>query len=241
MGGAGGSGGMSGASGSAGSGGGGGSGGSGGKVPVCATPAPNEGVERATNNYIECDVEEQGIDFDVMANYAEGRKPGYDPGTTPVSFTNYGTAFTGSAVQDCHAYCYKSNLTLGLDLIAGAEASLRGEVLFGFPPTVAPIADATGRLSLGWIYVDGPALPAGTKLTVQMVLQNDKGVSLGNGPIDAGLKKWIEFKYFPIQNGFQPDDLKNVTHIGFRATLAPANLAQDWHGVVYADHFQLRK
>jgi hypothetical protein len=234
-------GGAAGSAGSAGAGGSAGSAGGGGKVPACMTPDVADGVDRAANNYIECDVEEQAIDFDVMAAYGQDREPGYDPSTTPVSFTDYGTAFSGSAVQECHPYCYKGNLTLGLDLLAGAESSLRGEVLFAFPNTVAPIANASGRLSLGWIYVDGPALPAGTKLTVQMVLKNDKGVALGNGPIDATVKKWIEFKYFPIQNGFQAADLMNVTHIGFRATLTPLAAAQDWHGVIYADHFQLRQ
>lgn len=209
-----------------------------GKVPMCLTMNVADGVNRAANNYIECDVEEQAIDFDVTAAYDAGRDPGYDPLKTPASFTAFGTAFTGSAVQECHPYCYKGNLTLGLDFVAAQEASQRGEVLFAFPDTVAPIADATGRLSLGWIYLDGPALPGGSKLTAQMVLKNDKGVALGTGPLDVPVKNWVEFKYFPIQNGFQPADLKNVTHIGFRVTLAPAG---SWQGVIYADHFQLRQ
>jgi hypothetical protein len=225
-------------------GGGGGAGGaSGGKVPMCLTPDVEDGVNRAANNYIECDVEEQALDFDVMAAYPQPRKPGYDPATTPVSFTDYGTAFSGSAVQECHPYCYKGNLTLGLDLVAGSEQSLRGEVLFAFPPSVAPIANASGRNSLGWIYLDGPALPAGTKLTVQMVLKSaDKTTTaLGSGPHDLTPGVWYEFKYFPIQQGFQAGDLTNITHIGFRATLTPAAMAQNWSGVIYADHFQLRQ
>jgi hypothetical protein len=236
-----GSGGAAGGGGVSGSGGSGGSGGAG-KVPMCLTNDVADGVDRATNNYIECDVEDQAIDFDVAAAYMAPRKPGYDPSTTPVSFTDYGSAFTGSAVQECHPYCYKGNLTLGLDLIAGTEQSLRGEVLFAFPNTVAPIANATGRNSLGWIYVDGPALPAGTKLTLQMVLKSaTKGVVLANDTHDVTPGNWFEFKYFPIQNGFAAGDLMGITHIGFRASLTPVASAQNWSGVVYVDHFQLRQ
>jgi hypothetical protein len=145
-------------------------------------------------------------------------------------------------VQECHPYCYKGNLTIGLDLIAGADASLRGEVLFGFPPTVAPIAMPSGRASLGWVWVDGPALPAGTKLTLQMVLKSvEKGVVVANDVKDVQPKKWYEFRYFPIDQGFDKANLVNITHIGFRATLSPTAAAADWHGVIYADHFQLRK
>jgi len=242
-----------GASGSGSAGGGGGSGGAGGsaggssgggtgKVPMCLTNDVTGGVNRSDNQYIECDVEAQAIDFDVAAAYKAPRVPGYDPSTTPVTFTDYGTAFTGSAVQECHPYCYRGNLTLGLDLIAGAETSLRGEVLFGFPPTVAPIVDPKGRASLGWVFVDGPALPAGTTLSLTMVLKSmDKGVVLATMPKTAALKTWIEFRYFPIDSGFAAADLVNITHIGFRIALTPTAAAADWHGVVYADHFQLRK
>lgn len=220
---------------------GGSTGGVGGKVPMCITSKVQDGVDRASKNYIECDVEEQGIDFDVMAAYPPPREPGYDPTTTPVSFTDYGTAFTGSAVQECHPYCYKGNLTLGVDFVPGTETSLRGEVLFAFPGTVAPIANASGRLSLGWVFLDGPALPAGSKVTVQMVLKStDKPVALGTGTHDLPIGTWVEFKYFPIQQGFQAADLLNVTHIGFRATISPAP-TQPWSGVIYADHFQLRQ
>ncbi|HVY26188.1 MAG TPA: hypothetical protein VHB79_06530 [Polyangiaceae bacterium] len=240
---AGGSAGSAGTAGSAGSGtGGGGAGGGGaGKTPQCVTNAEQDGVDRAMNNYIECDVEDQAIDFDVMAAYPPPRKPGYDPSTTPVTFTDYGTAFTGSAVQMCHPYCYQGNLTLGLDLIAGADTSLRGEVLFGFPPTVAPIVAPSGRASLGWVWIDGPALPAGSKLNLQMVLKNDKGVVVAKETKDGVPQKWIEFRYFPIDSTFDKADLVNVTHIGFRVTLTPTAGATDWHGVIYADHFQLRK
>jgi hypothetical protein len=240
---AGGSGGAGGAgtAGSSGAGGSGGSGGSGGgKVPMCITSKVEDGVDRAANNYIECDVEEQAIDFDVMAAYGANRKPGYDPSTTPISFTDFGTAFTGSAAQECHPYCYKGNATLGIEVVAGTESSLKGEVLFAFPNTVAPIADASGRNSLGWVFLDGPALPAGAKVTVQMVLKSgNKPTVLGNGTHDVTIGKWIEFKYFPIQQGFQAADLMGVTHIGFRMTIT--GTTQAWSGVMYADHFQLRK
>jgi hypothetical protein len=213
----------------------------GGKIPMCLTNDVAGGVNRATNQYIECDVEAQAIDFDVAANYSPPRVPGYDPALTPVTITNYGTAFTGFQVQQCHPYCYKANLTVGLDLIAGSDQSLRGEAIFDFPPTVAPIANAVGRASLGWIYVDGPALPAGTTLTAQMVLKSQgKGILLAKDTKAAPIKTWIEFKYFPIEQGFNTADLVNITSIGFRLTLAPTAGAADWHGVVYADHFQLR-
>jgi hypothetical protein len=212
-----------------------------GKEPACMTNDEAGGVTRAMKQYIECDVEDQAIDFDVAADYPAPRKPGYAPETTPVSVTEYGTAFTGFAVQKCHPYCYAGNLTVGVDFVAGSDQSLRGEVLFDFPPTVAPIAAAAGRNSLGWLWVDGPPLPAGTTLTAQMVLKSkDKGVLVANTGKAVTLNAWTEFKYFPIQGGFTAADLVNITSIGFRLTLGPTAAAKDWHGVVYADHFQLR-
>jgi hypothetical protein len=223
------------------SGGGTGGGGSG-KVPTCLTMDVADGVNRGMNNYIECDVEEQALDFDVMAAYPANRKPGYDPSTTPATFTDFGTALTGAVAQECHPYCWKGNLTVGVDFVAGAEASLRGEVLFAFPPTVAPIVAPAGRNSLGWIFLDGPALPAGVKLTAQMVLKSaDKGILVANNSLDVTLKKWFEFKYFPIQQGYDQANLVNITHIGFRITMSPPAAAANWSGVIYADHFQLRK
>ena len=134
------------------------------------------------------------------------------------------------------------NLTIGVDFVAGAESSLKGEVLFAFPPTVAPIVAASGRNSLGWIFLDGPALPAGVKLTAQMVLKSaDKGILIANNSLDVTLKKWFGFKYFPIQQGYNQADLVNITHIGFRITMSPPTAAANWSGVIYADHFQLRK
>jgi hypothetical protein len=95
---------------------------------------------------------------------------------------------------------------------------------------------------LGWVWIDGPTLPAGTKLTLQMVLKsNDNGLLLSNEMKDAVPQKWYEFRYFPIDSGFDKAKLTNITHIGFRVTLSPTAMAADWHGVVYADHFQLRK
>jgi hypothetical protein len=214
----------------------------GGTIPLCITEDVAGGVNRASMNYIECDVEDQAIDFDVAANYPAPRKPGYDPSITPVTLTAFGTGFTGFAVQQCHPYCYRANLTIGIDFIAGSDATLRGEAIFDFPPTVAPIANAVNRASLGWLYVDGPPLPAGTTLTAQMVLKStSKGILLANGTKAAPPKTWVEFKYFPIQQGFNAADLVDITSIGFRLTLSPTASAKDWHGVVYADHFQLRK
>src|SRR4029078_3308771 len=133
------------------------------------------------------------------------------------------------------------NLTVGIDVVAGNASSQRGEVLFDFPPTVAPIVSPAGRASLGWIYLDGPARPAGTTVTAQMVLKSkDKGLLVGKEQKKITLKTWAEFRYFPIQHSFDVPDLVNVMSIGFRVTFAMTS-AQDWHGVIYADHFQLRK
>jgi len=213
----------------------------GGMIPMCVTNDVAGGVNRVATNYTECDVEDQAIDFDVAANYPTPRKPGYDPSTTPVTVTDFGTAFSGYAVQECHPYCYKGNLTLGIDVVASRATSLRGEVLFDFPPSVAPIVSPAGRASLGWIYLDGPALPVGVTVTAQMVLKSkDKGLLVGSEMKKVTLKTWAEFRYFPIQQAFNVADLVNVTSIGFRLTFA-ATGAQEWHGVIYADHFQLRK
>jgi hypothetical protein len=208
--------------------------------PTCLTENVADGVNRAANNYIECDVEAQAIDFDVAENYAQDRDPGYDPALTTVSFTDFGTAFTGFAVQECHPYCYEGNLTLGVTFSAADAQSVQGEVLFAFPAGVAPIADAVGRLSLGWVFVDGPALPGGATLTGEMVLKSaDKGILVANGGSqDLTPGTWKEFKYFPIEQGFNEADLTNIEAIGFRITLSQAG---DWQGVIYADHFQLRQ
>jgi hypothetical protein len=212
----------------------------GGKIPMCLTNDVAGGVNRAAMQYVECDVEDQAIDFDVAANYPAPRKPGYDPSTTPVTISDFGSALTGYEVQQCHPYCYKGNLTIGVDVVPAIASSLRGEALFDFPPSVSPIVAPAGRASLGWLYLDGPALPAGTTVTAQMLLKSkDKGLLVGSENKKITLKTWAEFRYFPIQQAFNVADLVNVTSIGFRLTFAGAT--QEWHGVVYADHFQLRK
>jgi hypothetical protein len=237
------SGGAGGAAGSAGAAGGGTAGGGMGVTPQCLTNDTAFGVTMATTKYIECDVETQAIEFDVAANFSvtPGKGPGYDPTKTPSSFTNYGTAFTGWAVQECHPYCWKGNLTVGVSFVPGSDAGSRGEVLIDFPTTVN-IANAVGRNSLGWIWLDGPALPAGSTLKAEMVLKSStKGLLVAkNGSLTVTPKKWFEFKYFPIQNGFDAADLVNITSIGFRVTLSP-NATSAWSGVIYADHFQLRQ
>jgi hypothetical protein len=214
-----------------------------GKLPTCITNDVVGGMNRSTNNYIECDVEAQAIDFDVATSYAANRKPGYPPDMTPVTISNYGNAFTGYQAQMCHPYCYSGNLTVGVEFAPGSDASLRGEVFFDFPATGLnlPITNAVGRASLGWIYLDGPALPAGATLTAQMLLKStDKGVLVAKDSKKLGLKQWVEFKYFPIEQGFNTADLTNITSMGFRITMSTAGAAA-WQGVVYADHFQLRK
>src|SRR5262249_7419662 len=143
---------------------------------MCVTMDLAAAMNRA---YIECDVENQAIDFDVAANYVAPRKPGYDPAMTPVTITDYGKAFSGYEVQMCHPYCYKANLTIGVDFVPGSDPGLRGEIFFDFPATGTglPITNAAGRPSLGWIYLDGPALPAGAMVNAQMELKSkDKGL-----------------------------------------------------------------
>ncbi len=224
-----------------------------GKPPACISNDVAGAVNRINTNFSECDVQDQGIDFDVAANYDASNyatnvkklTPGYDPSTTPVTITNYGTAFSGYAVQMCHPYCYKANLTVGVDFVPGSDAGMRGEAQFAFPATGTglPITNAVGRASLGWLYLDGPALPAGAVVTAQMELvSKDKGLLLANAsqtkPITVG--KWLEFRPFPIESAFNTGDLTNITSMGFRLTMSGTGAAE-WHGVVYADHFQLRK
>jgi hypothetical protein len=220
-----------------------------GKIPTCVSNDVAGATARVNTNFSECDVQDQAIDFDVAAGYAaslyNGKTiaPGYDPATTPVTISNYGTAFSGYQVQSCHPYCYQQNLTIGVDLVPGSDASLRGEIFFDFPQTGKglPIKTATGRASLGWIYLDGPALPAGATITAQMELKStDKGLLVAKDPMKiTALKKWYEFRYFPIDTEFNAADLVNITSIGFKFTMATAGAAE-WHGVIYADHFQLR-
>jgi len=219
-----------------------------GKIPTCISNDVAGATNRVITNYSECDVQDQAIDFDVAAGFAASLynnktlAPGYDPSTTPVTISNYGTAFSGYQVQSCHPYCYQQNLTIGVDLVPGSDASLRGEIFFDFPQTGKglPIKNAAGRASLGWIYLDGPALPAGAMVTAQMELKStDKGLLVAKEVKQVTLKKWIEFRYFPIDSTFNAGDLTNITTIGFKFTMATAGAAE-WHGVLYADHFQLR-
>jgi hypothetical protein len=216
-----------------------------GKIPTCVTNDVAGGMNRATNQYIECDVENQAIDFDVAASYGANRKPGYDPSLTPVTVSNYGTAFSGYQVQMCHPYCYSGNLTVGVDFVPGSDMSLRGEIFFDFPTTGTnltglPITNAAGRASLGWIYLDGPALPAGAMVNAQMELKStDNGLLTAMEVKKVALKTWVEFRYFPIDSTFDKTKLTHITSIGFKLTMATAGAAE-WHGVIYADHFQLR-
>jgi hypothetical protein len=209
--------------------------------PTCLTPDPMQGINRANAEYIECDFEDQSIDFTTAADYAlqtPARNPGYDPAETTVSYTEFGTAFTGHAVQQCHPFCYSSNLTIGVTFDSTDANSVRGEVLFDFPPTVAPIANAVGRDSLAWLFLDGPALPDGVTLEAHLVLEStDNGIRVANQAQELTVGQWVEPKYFPIEQGFAAGQLTNITAIGFRIT---ASAPLDWTGVIYADHFQLR-
>ena len=159
-----------------------------------------------------------------------------------MTISNYGTAFSGYQVQSCHPYCYQQNLTIGVDLVPGSDMSLRGEIFFDFPQTGKglPITNAAGRASLGWIYLDGPTLPAGAMVSAQMELKSkDNGLLTAMEVKKVPLKTWVEFRYFPIDSTFDKTKLTNITTIGFKLTMATAGAAE-WHGVLYADHFQLR-
>jgi hypothetical protein len=219
-----------------------------GTIPTCISNDVAGATSRVITNFSECDVQDQAIDFDVAAGYAanlyNGKTiaPGYDPSTTPVTISNYGTAFSGYQVQSCHPYCYQQNLTIGVNLVPGSDMSLRGEIFFDFPKTGKglPITNAAGRARLGWIYLDGPALPAGAKVTAQMELKStDNGLLTAMEVKQVPLKTWVEFRYFPIDSTFDKTKLTNITTIGFKLTMATAG-AGEWHGVIYADHFQLR-
>jgi hypothetical protein len=219
-----------------------------GKIPTCISNDVAGAVNRVNTNFSECDVQDQAIDFDVAAGYAAALynnktiAPGYDPSTTPVTISNYGTVFSGYQVQSCHPYCYQQNLTIGVDFVPGSDTSLRGEIFFDFPKTGKglPITNAAGRASLGWIYLDGPALPAGAMVTAQMELKStDNGLLTAMEIKKVPLKTWVEFRYFPIDSTFDKTKLTNITTIGFKLTMATAGAAE-WHGVIYADHFQLR-
>ncbi len=221
-----------------------------GTAPTCAqnTPSPNDARPG------ECDYLLQSLDFEDSFGYAS------PPGSIKV--TSYGQAFGRFAVNACSPYCYAKNLTVGVDIVGGGSpAQLQGEIILSFPTTGPnlPIAaaDAT-RNGLAWITFDGAAKP-GFEIDTQLVLETAAGIVPavenkaffkpgGNlapfGPFNVtnnySYANGCEFKYFPMTGatGF-PSAPANVTGIGFRIT-AKAAAGQEWHGVAYIDHAQIR-
>jgi hypothetical protein len=220
-----------------------------GTPPTCKVETPSPNGARAN----ECDFLLQSIDFDDKYNYS----------TTPqqITVTTYGTAIGQTAINKCSPYCYGKNLTVGIDIVGGNDASLKGEVIVEFPATGPnlPItaADST-RNSLAWITFDGDAKPP-FEIDTQLVIETTTGVVAsveskpffkpgGNknpfGPFsivnDYSYGNGSEFKYFNVTtaSGF-PTAPQNVTGIGFRIT-AKATPGQEWHGVAYIDHLQIR-
>lgn len=234
-------------------GGSGGSGGTGGApsgtAPTCKKETPSPNGARP----IECDYLLQSIDFEDSLSYPSP--------PTSIKVTNYGKAIGQTAVNKCSPFCYGKNLTVGIDIVGSQPETLKGEVIAEFPATGPglPITAADGnRNTLAWITFDGDAAPT-FEITTQLVLQTSTGVVAsveqkpyfkpgGNqnpfGPFsiqdDYSYKNGAEFKYFAVNgnNGF-PTAPQNVTGIGIRIT-AKATAGQEWHGVAYIDHLQVR-
>jgi hypothetical protein len=221
-----------------------------GTAPTCAkdTPSPN-GARPG-----ECDYLLQSLDFEDAFGY---------PSPPPsIKVTSYGEAFGRFAINACSPYCYAKNLTVGVDIVGGGSAAqLQGELVLEFPhagPNLPIAAADASRNGLAWITFDGAAKPA-FEIDTQLVLETAAGVvpavetkpffkpggSLAPfGPFDVtnnySYANGCEFKYFPMNgaNGF-PTAPTNVTGIGFRIT-AKAAAGQEWHGVAYIDHAQIR-
>lgn len=243
--------GAAGASGSAGANGGsaGGAGAPTGTPPTCKTPTPSPNGARP----IECDYLLQSIDFEDEHSYASP--------PASIKITSYGKAIGQTAVNACSPFCYGKNLTVGIDIVGGQEETLKGEVIALFPATGPglPIAAADGnRNTLAWITFDGEAKPP-FEIDTQLVLETTTGVvaSVENKPFfkpggnqnpfgpfsiqnDYSYNNGAEFKYFAVNgnSGF-PTAPQNVIGIGFRIT-AKATAGQEWHGVAYIDHLQVR-
>jgi hypothetical protein len=241
--------------GSGGAGGGGGAGGNAtagaggapaGTPPTCAkeTPSPNGAKP------IECDYLLQSIDFEDMHSYA----------TTPANIktTAFGKAFGQFAINKCSPFCYAKNLTVGVDIVGGSDATTKGEIIVDYPATGngLPITAAdANRNILAWITFDGAKKPD-FEIDTQLVLQTSGGVVPsvevkqyfkpgGNnnpfGPFtENSYQQGAEFKYFNAVGGQGfPTAPTNVTGIGFRI-VAKATAGQEWHGVAYIDHLQVR-
>ena len=243
---AGGSSGAGGAGGASGAGGSGSGGAPSGTAPTCKTPTPSPNGAKP----IECDYLLQSIDFETMYSYASP--------PTSIKVTSFGAAFGQFAINNCSPFCYAKNLTVGVDIVGGSDATTKGEIIAEFPATGdgLPITTAdANRNILAWITFDGETKPD-FEIDTQLVLETAGGVVPsvetkqyfkpgGNqapfGPFsDQSYAMGGEFKYFNAvgANGF-PTMPANVTGIGFRI-VAKATAGQQWHGVAYIDHLQVR-
>jgi len=216
--------------------------------PTCAKNTPEPNPTRPS----ECDFLLQSLDFEDTLGYA----------STPaqVKLTSFGQAFGLSAINSCSPYCYSKNLTVGIDIVGGSSAQTQGEIIIEFPTTGngLPITTAVGRDSLAWITFDGAAKPP-FEIDTQMVLETSTGIipavqvkqffkTGGNsnpfGPFnvmnDYSFSNGSEFKYFGLGTPKDfPTAPTNVTGMGFRI-VAKATAGQEWHGVAYIDHLQIR-
>jgi hypothetical protein len=193
--------------------------------PTCATPVPSPNGPGS----ITCDFLDQSIDFEADAGYPS------PPGS--IKITAFGSALGDFQINDCHPVCYTQNLTVGLDIVAGGDPKqLQGEVIAQFP---APLPMGNGRNSLGWIYIDGPNAPP-FEINAQLVAETPAGV-FAAAPMPVPFRVFKEFKYFPVGTGTFGAALTNITGMGFRI-MAPANTpaGQEFHGVIYIDHLQIR-
>jgi hypothetical protein len=219
-------------------------------MPTCAKNTPEPNPTRAS----ECDYLLQSLDFEDTLGYA----------TTPsqIKTTDFGQAFGLFAINSCSPYCYSKNLTVGVDIVGGNMAQTQGEIIVEFPTAAGaglPITAADmNRNILAWITFDGAAKPP-FEIDTQLVIETTTGIvpakenktlfkTGGNlnpfGPFnvmnDYSYSNGSEFKYFNAAgaNGF-PVAPMNVTGMGFRI-VAKATAGQEWHGVAYIDHLQIR-
>jgi hypothetical protein len=219
-------------------------------MPTCTKNTPEPNPTRAS----ECDYLLQSLDFEDTLSYPTS--------AAQIKTTAFGQAFGLFAINSCSPYCYSKNLTVGVDIVGGNAPQTMGEIIIEFPTTTGnglPITAADmNRNILAWITFDGAAKPP-FEIDTQLVIETTTGIvpaketkalfkTGGNlnpfGPFsvtnDYSYANGSEFKYFNAvgANGF-PDAPKNVTGMGFRI-VAKATAGQEWHGVAYIDHLQIR-
>jgi hypothetical protein len=219
--------------------------------PTCAksTPSFNEVMSQQT----ECDFLLQSLDFEDRFSY---------PSTAAsIKVTTFGLAFGLYEIDSCSPYCYKKNLTVGIDIVGGGDPKqLQGEIIVEFPatgPGLPITALDNSRNSLAWITFDGAMKPP-FEIDTQLVIETSAGILAsaetkpffkpgGNknpfGPFQGNNYSYnngCEFKYFPITGGGGfAAGTSMVTGMGFRI-VAKAAAGQEWHGVAYIDHLQIR-